>query len=591
MIASSERIRSENFSCLFSEDTSLPFQFYASLSVTIILNVLLLSSFYDTTWVPADDGIYAHLGERILSGEILNKDIQSIHPGFINFVNAASLWMFGPQLVSLRIPLIFIGLLQAVVVHLLFCRLIPWLGIIASVSLTALGILQFFNPTAHWYCHVLFVVLIGVLHWTRPSNSWRVLCVGFLIGTIYLFRQFSGVIGGIGLLTYLLMETSNGKDLQRQEFFFARILLGLMGLGVIWYFFSHESVLDFLLFGLCPVAVIGIGFYSTTCPNRDTVRIVWQLSLGAFLSLLPLLVYHGSHDSLVPWISDTVFRAINLSQLPLYSQREYGQLIAFSLYTLSHASGVTTLINGTYLFLLPFLSLLNGGMVLWTVYKNTKEGREGNSPSALPFLAMFYAVVSIIYPIAIYLYLTIGLSLLGIVWQCYESRRARTLGLVLSIFLAIVAVTFHAGQPLKRSWTKFMQGEQIALAAVPDLGRSGLKIEPLEGETYSQLIGFIQQHTNQSDPIFVFPNNAELYFLADRPNPFRFYNLALDVTNESEGQAFIQSLKTIAPALIIFNSSDKYNTEVSNVIAAHIRETYIPIKEIGKFEIFSLSKL
>jgi len=591
MNSSSESLRSTILSCPFSEDTKSTFQFYAFFSGTIILNLLLLTTFYDTTWVPADDGIYAHLGERILSGEILNKDFQSIHPGFINFVNAASIWMFGPQLVSLRFPLILIGLLQAVMVHLLFWRLRPWLGIIASVSLTVLGILQFFNPTAHWYCHVLFVALIGVLHWTSPPNSWRIYFLGYLIGTIYLFRQFTGVIGGIGLLTYLLMETSTVQDFQRQNLLLARLLLGLMGIGLILYFFSHGSALDFILFGLCPVLFIGIGIKITTSNNRETFKIVCQLSLGAFVSLLPLLLYHFMHNSLSPWISDTVFRAINLSQLPVYSQREYGQIVAFSLYTLSNASGISTLINGTYLLLLPFISLLNGGILLWRIFETEQEGTKRKIPSALPILGMFYAVVSITYPIVIYLYLTIGLSLLGVLWQLYDSRRPKTFGLVLSVFLSIVAMLFHTGQPLERSWANFMKGEKIVLAPTQDLRRSGLRIEPLEGETYSQLIGFIQKKTNHADPIFVFPNNAEIYFLADRPNPFRFYNLALDVTNVSEGEAFIQSLKEKAPVLIIFNSSDKYNTDVSALIAKEVREAYTLIEKIGKFEIFFLSNL
>jgi hypothetical protein len=113
----------------------------------------------------------------------------------------------------------------------------------------------------------------------------------------------------------------------------------------------------------------------------------------------------------------------------------------------------------------------------------------------------------------------------------------------------------------------------------------------LEGETYSQLVGFIKQETKHRDPIFVFPYNPEIYFLADRLNPFRFYHLALGVTNISEGQALIQSLKKTPPALIIFNANSIYNTDVSVFIAEYVREAYLPIKQIGEFEIFSLSQL
>lgn len=590
MISSSEIPQSTIFSYPFSEQTEATFQIYASLGITIILNFLLLASFYDTTWASFDDGTYAHLGERLLSGEISNKDFQSIHAGLINFVHAASMWMFGPQLVSLRFPLIFIGLLQAIMVHVLFSRFWPWLGIIASVSLTGLGILQYFNPTAHWYCHVLFIGLIGVLHWTRPSSLGRMLFLGYLIGTIFLFRQLTGVIGGIGLLTYLLMESNTSDDVPRQDLLFSRLLLGFMGVGLISYFFSQASVGDFLLFGLCPVAFIGLAWLYTTCNNSETFRIVWQLSLGAFFSLLPLLLYHFMNNSISPWIFDTVFQAINLSNLPVYSQREYAQLIGVSLYTLTNLSGVNSLLNGTYLLLLLCMSLLNGGLLLWTFLKKRQEGTKACIPSALPLLAMFYAVVSILYPIMIYVYLSVGLSLLGVVWQLYDSNRARVFGLLLCVFLSIVAIHFHAGQPRGQSWIKFMQGVKVSLAPVDDLEKFGLKIEPLEGELYAQLVGFIKQETNLRDPIFVFPYNPEIYFLADRPNPFRFYHVGLGVRNVNEGQAFIQTLKEASPALIILNSGDINNTDASVFIAEYVREAYLPIKQIGEFEIFSLSQ-
>lgn len=587
MISSSESSPSTILSYPFSEQAPDTFKIYVSLSITMILNSLLLVSFYDTTWAPADDGTYAHIGERILSGEISNKDFQSMHPGLINFATAASMWMFGPQLVSLRFPLILLGLLQGIMVHVLFSRLWPWLGIIASVSLTSLGILQYMNPAAHWYCHVLFIALIGVLHWTRPFSMGRMLLLGFLIGTIFLSRQLTGVIGGIGLLTYLLMESSTSKDVSSQDLLFSRLLLSLMGVGLLFYFMSYASLIDFLLFGLCPIAFIGLVLFFTTCNNGDAFRIVWQLSLGAFFSLLPLLVYHLMNNSIAPWMFDMIFRAIHLSQLPVFFQREYGQLVGISLSTLLNVSGVNSLINGSYLLLLSMMSFLNGGLLLWTFLKKRQEGSPKFIPSALPLLAMFYAVVSIVYPTLIYLYLTVGLSLLGVLWQTYANR-ARVFGLMLAGFLSIVAIHFHAGQPRGQSWAKFMEGENVAIASVPELEKFGLEIGLVEGETYSQLVSFIKQKTNQTDPIFVFPNNPEIYFLTDRPNPFPFYYFPSGVPNEKEGHVFIQSLEKAPPTLIIFNSGDINNTDVSVQIAEYVREAYLPIKQIGEFEIFSL---
>ena len=78
------------------------FLFFASL----FLSAALLYAFYDHTWSLLDDGAYAHVAERILTGEILNLDVHDVHAGYINFINTASLSLFGNQMVSLRMPLV-----------------------------------------------------------------------------------------------------------------------------------------------------------------------------------------------------------------------------------------------------------------------------------------------------------------------------------------------------------------------------------------------------------------------------------------------------------------------------------------------------
>ena len=72
--------------------------------VVIIFNILILGHFHNRFWLPVDEGQYAHVAERILNGEVLNRDIQEL--GYINFLNAAALGIFGRNLVSMRYPLI-----------------------------------------------------------------------------------------------------------------------------------------------------------------------------------------------------------------------------------------------------------------------------------------------------------------------------------------------------------------------------------------------------------------------------------------------------------------------------------------------------
>ena len=117
----------------------------------MVTTACLLYLYYDKFWYPPDEGNYAHVAQRVLQGETLNLQVQDVHPGYISFVNAAALRIFGADLVSLRYPLVLAGLFQAAVLFFVFHRQDAWRAAAAVVALTALGTIQFLNPTAHWY--------------------------------------------------------------------------------------------------------------------------------------------------------------------------------------------------------------------------------------------------------------------------------------------------------------------------------------------------------------------------------------------------------------------------------------------------------
>jgi predicted membrane-bound mannosyltransferase len=131
------------------------------LLVAGLLNAALLWTFHDQQWYVVDEGNYAHIAERLLSGEVLHRDVQDLHPGFINFVNTAAFGVFGINLVSLRYPLVAAMFAVSLLVWWLLARRSLLLATVASVSVNALGVVQFLNPTAHWYSLFATVVLVG----------------------------------------------------------------------------------------------------------------------------------------------------------------------------------------------------------------------------------------------------------------------------------------------------------------------------------------------------------------------------------------------------------------------------------------------
>jgi hypothetical protein len=82
------------------------------------------------------------------------------------------------------------------------------------------------------------------------------------------------------------------------------------------------------------------------------------------------------------------------------------------------------------------------------------------------------------------------------------------------------------------------------------------------------------------------PSDAELYFLADRPNLFRFYNTALGVRTERDVDAVLQTLVDRPPRVITFRTNDKYNTAASRRIMEYVRSTYEQFDTVEQVELY-----
>ncbi len=125
------------------------------LVAALLLAALVLGHYHDRFWWAPDDGADMHMAERLLAGEVMHQDIHDVHPGYHNFLNAAALWLFGADIVSLRYPLVAMGLVQAGLIFLLLGARGAIVGVTGALAGTALSLVQFLNPTANW--HALFV--------------------------------------------------------------------------------------------------------------------------------------------------------------------------------------------------------------------------------------------------------------------------------------------------------------------------------------------------------------------------------------------------------------------------------------------------
>jgi hypothetical protein len=550
-----------------------------------LLNTLLLWHFHDRYWYPTDDGFYAHLAERLSHGEVLNVALQDIHPGYIHFLHAAAFRIFGEDIVTLRYPLMLAALAQAAFAFALLRRRNALFALIGSVAMTALGVVQFYNPTPNWYCLSLCVMLACWLDWLPTAHPARLFGAGLLVGVLTMFRQLSGVWVMMALLVLAMLERSSGA--RGRGVLLSRALLTTMVGGLVAYLvLSPETEPGgLLLFAAWPLAILGWMLVRTRTTNAAVGSVIGQVGAGAALPALPLVAYHAVHGSIGGWVSDTVLAAFGETQMPFFGHGWYGVLPLAGLYQALSSTSPAKIFNGVYWAVVPLIAMGNGVLILRKLRRTTAP-----EELTLPILASFHSLVSLYLEGPLYLYYSAGLSLLAFLWLTATGSRPRQAVIACSsAALVVIALVYHAGQSRTRTPIQSLQGVRVSnvwRSSDDGLDRCSLRLEPEDRAVYGSLVATIQGSSEPDESIFAMPNDAELYFLARRRNPFRFYNTALGMRTRPELDHVLQVLRTDPPRLVIFRPDDKYNDAASRQVMVFVRSKYTRIAETGGLQVY-----
>lgn len=565
-----------------SARNALPVHWLFAFGAAMAASAAILIYFHDRFWWPPDEGAYAYVAARILAGDVLNRDIQDIHMGYVNFFNAFAFRLFGDQLVSLRLPLVAAGFIQACILFLLMQPHGKTAAMAAAITLTALSFIQFLNPTAHWYALFLMISIIGCLRWMSRDNWWRIVLVGFLLGTLILFRQLSGAIAAIGVMTYLLCEAPKGAT--GKDTILGRILIAVMFIALGVYLVTKTDLSAFLLFGIWPLALLVREAFRISATNREVARQLAGLFFGGMTAAVPLLAYHIHYGSLGTWYADTVLAAFKLTGFDFISQPRHFVYATNGVLQIVAMESIGSVINGVFWISLVLATPVLGILLL------TAGMRRGGSEAAyhpLPFLALFYSLVSVHYQIPIYLFYTVGLTLVGVLWMLTVSAtRRRWVASVYALFLAASGLYYQAAQPLSRGWAGIFNGVRLELVAAEGLPRVGLAIEPNDIEIYRHISGLVDREVAADQTILAIPANAEIYYLTDRRSPFRFFNSALGMLDETELADALKTMRDHPPKLVFHRPKDKYNTPFGDTLIAFVRKNYALIESFDGFDVY-----
>lgn len=555
-------------------------------ALTACANALILWLFHDRYWYPSDEGIYAHLADRLIRGEVMNRDFQSLHPGYINFVNAGAFRVFGDDLLSMRYPLVAVAFLQSCLAFDLFARRSVLLAAVASLMVTALGVVQFLNPSANWYCLALVFALIWWLQVVPRSTRWRIVIAGVFIGALCLFRQLSGLWAGLAVLVLALAEESDSQ--RPAPGALGKVLVGLVVLVLVAYLVTAAGSrpLAKLMTGLWPVALAGVAVRLVNVPNRVALSIVLQLAAGAGIATLPLMAYLLLNGAVTAWFDDAVLSALRLAALDYMSSARWSSHAPLlGLIQMLRPRDLAAFLNGFYWFALTLAPAVNGLLTLGLLRRGERLG-----DLIVPVTASFYAIVSLHLDGSMYWYFSAGLSGTAVLWHAAR-RGVRTRGMagLGALVIAATGLYFHAGQSALRSSRDIHLGIRSRTTASTLCGpmqKATLRIEAADCEEYRRVVDALKRSLPRGAAIFALPSDPEFYFLTDLVNPFRFYNTATALRGPGDVDVVLRQLRRSPPEAIVFRTDDKFNTAASAAIMTYVRSTYRRAHVFGSVEIY-----
>jgi hypothetical protein len=551
----------------------------AAFAVALAGSALLLFFFHDRFWWGPDEGAYAHVAERILQGDVLNRDVQDMHAGYINFANALAFRLFGLDLVSLRYPIVLMGIAQALLVFSLLEPRGRIAAVVASLALTAHSFVQFPNPTANWYGLFLAIVVLWMLARTDMKQRLALETVGFLLVTTFLFRQLTGVVVAMGAVAWLLTTLPPSALPGRP--WLGRIVLGVMAAGLGAFLVSKTDIAGGLLFGLWPLLFLVLAAHASRADDRAVLGLIGRLSVGGAVALLPLLAYHLAHGSLLTWLDDIVGGALALNAMPFTGRLLHAAMIFLSGKQLLAFDSVAAVVNGLYWLAVLALPAVNGVLLL----RNLRNPEAPRDP-ILTF-AVFHALVSVFHQIPVYLMFSTGLSLAAFIGaMCPRGRQQSLTAIGLACFAAAVALHYHAAQPATRYVSESVAGLRIPALVDSALPRVSLRIEPEDAAAHRRIVALVAREVPADGAILAVPFEPQLYYLSQRRNPVRFYNTAIGLRDEAAVAATLAILERDPPALLFFRPNDKYNTTLSRALMERLKPSYALIDEIGGLEVY-----
>ncbi len=466
-----------------------------------------------------DEGFLAFGAERVLAGEIPNRDFVSLQPPFSFYAVATAFALFGTNLVVLRSVGLALALavgLAAYALALCFAR--PTAAALAVAPFAVCGLaLQKFVPFAVWF-GVLFCLLSGALLLAadrRDRPAWA---------------------AGAGALAALALLSRHDQGL------YLCLASGLfLGLRVL----LREKIPA----GGEPDA------------NARAIPLAWIGGLG-LTSLVPLGL----------WLATGSFPAA-FEQLVAFPLTRYAETSAIDWPRFGDDGALLP----TLFYYAPMVAV--GGLGIALVRSARGAAHAGTHVPALAFLlaltALFYAQVATRSDL-FHLVIALPPCFVALAVAFDAGRRV---GAAHGVGIGALALLAGTSAAIGLVASPHFLAPLAEDARPLDVPRGGVWLSEFEAQQYERLVGYVDRRVDEDAAILALPYQPIFNFMVNRRSPTRWlYLWAGDQTPEDHARLLAEA-EADRPTLVVLDRPERLRESAPEIVA-WVEAHYAPIASV-----------
>ncbi len=555
-------------------------------------------------WIPTDEGLLGQTAERVLAGELPHKDFDDPYTGGLAMLHAAVFAVLGPSILATRVTLWASSAAIAGLVYLLARRVVSRAGAsLAAVLALTLGVSRYFASMPSWYNALCALACLwALLRWGESRRSGWLVAAGAATGISMTFKVIGIYLVPAALIAILYAEWATSRQGvapdaapgARGMFAFKALGLGAFLVALtklISFRLDAADIWQFLVPGaLLSALLLEREWREPAGPFLPRLRTLMRhgalLLIGLALPLVAFAVpYGGKVDALLhgvfvapfsrldgvtaplPPLAESLlvalplaamlWRGVSMGVVDRWDQRSAWVFVAFGVVAITFAREPVVYQAGVHS--LAALLPVAVGCALFAA----RRSNQGFEAVAVCAVAAMFAFVQVPYWHPINSAYTMPLLVLVVLyttvtgWRTGLPQPRRTL-MAAGVGYALLGALIQGPASDAFSRDRYIPAEERAPSLLGLPRARGLGVSPDEKRIYEQVVADVAAHSAPGDAIWAGPDAPEIYFLAERRNPTRFFYeiLADPATRERD---ILEALETADVSVIVINRTPDFS--------------------------------